>query len=109
MTTTDTASMSDADLQRHLAHYRTMLRRLNAVLAQLEARKHDSMAQLWAAELRAAIMGRAYLYRCPVHGDRMTLSQRHERGVRCGKAFRNRLGTCSETADLVGEVEVDVP
>lgn len=90
---------------RTLLRHRAMLRRVESVLAQLDARKRDPASQMWAADLHAAVTGRKFLYRCPDHGDRQPLSRRHESGVCCGEVFRDRLGTCTKTAVLVGEVD----
>lgn len=104
-------------LQRH----RAMLRRVEAVCAQLEERTRDPASVMWGAELRAAITGRKWLYRCPEHGDRSRLAQRHESGVCCGASLETlstanpdpksttascRWGSCTKTAVLIGEVDV---
>lgn len=76
-----------------LLRHRAMLRRVEAVCARLEDRKQDPTSQMWAAELRAAITGRKWLYRCPVHGDRVKSHKVQENSVCCSQAV------------LVGEVE----
>lgn len=84
------------EVQRH----RDMLRRLET----LEGRLRNLAMDHWAAELRAAMSGIAYLYRCPEHGDLRPLSQLHAHGVCCGRVDVVRGKLCSKTAYLVGEV-----
>lgn len=112
-----TADVYDEQCERaydEIRRHRAAMRRLDTLETTLRSHKRDpgSMEHYWAAELRAALTGRKFLYRCPEHGDRSLLSQRHERGVCCGKPliiWEERIGgsCCSRTAELVGEVDVD--
>jgi hypothetical protein len=102
-----TANVFDEQCERahdEIKRHRSMLNRLNKLVDRLGRYSSDATAQFWAAELRAAITGRKFLYRCLDHGDRPLLSMRHDR-VCCGEVFRDRLGTCTKDAELVGEVD----
>lgn len=84
-----------AEVQR----YRFMVHRLEGLVSRLTGSP-------LAAELRSAMSGTAYLYCCPVHGKRPTLSQKHENGVLCKSVDVVRGTFCSETAQLIGTVTI---
>lgn len=97
-----------------LAAAEAMMRRIDALHERMMSQHPESMDRWWAGELRAAITGRKFLYRCPDHPDRQQVSsQLNERGVCCGAmipwpAERTRHGgsTCTKTTELIGEVDV---
>lgn len=96
---------------KEIRRSRAAIRRAWVVYSQLEKRTADPASVLVAAELRSALTGRRWLYRCPEHGDRPPLPQRHPPGVTCGAPlpypWTTRSGsTCSRVALLVGEVDL---
>jgi len=82
--------------------YRAMLRRLEMLANRLRSPAWESLA----AELRTAISGVMYLYRCETHGDRPLLSQYHAGGVLCWDIDVVRGKSCTQIARLIGAVNV---
>lgn len=97
-----------------LAAAEALMRRIDALHERMVSRHPESMDRWWAGELRAAITGRKFLYRCPDHPDRQQVrSQLSARGVCCGamipwpaKWTQHGGSTCTKTAELVGEMDV---